>query len=338
MSLVTRCPACSTQFKVVPDQIRVAAGWVRCGKCGEVFDASSYMLPHAQQGAVASAPPASAPPPAPEAPTGDAAQASTSVVATDPAAAEADSEHDDSHFVNALHHRAKLRAARMELPREATLTQQEEETESEIETGSDSEMEAEIWPAVDSESRSFFVQPQPQPRESSFSFSFLSSLSTLILRPIRSEQWLVLLPLLLFGLVLQMTISQRDWLAARMPGLTPVLLALCAPLGCSVQPYRQLEAIIIDSSALKRVDGGRFRFSITLRNSANWPVASPALELALIDAQEQTLARKVLSAAELAAPPALPGRGEFGDTYALTLSEAANPDAIAGYRVTAFYP
>ncbi|MBS0303672.1 MAG: zinc-ribbon domain-containing protein, partial [Proteobacteria bacterium] len=36
MSLVTRCPACSTLFKVVPDQIRIAAGWVRCGQCGEV--------------------------------------------------------------------------------------------------------------------------------------------------------------------------------------------------------------------------------------------------------------------------------------------------------------
>ena len=45
MSLVTRCPACSTLFKVVPDQIRIAAGWVRCGQCGEVFDASAQLLP-----------------------------------------------------------------------------------------------------------------------------------------------------------------------------------------------------------------------------------------------------------------------------------------------------
>ncbi len=45
MSLITRCPACQTLFKVVPDQLRISEGWVRCGQCGEVFDASSQLLP-----------------------------------------------------------------------------------------------------------------------------------------------------------------------------------------------------------------------------------------------------------------------------------------------------
>lgn len=40
MSLVTRCPACSTTFKVVRDQLRISDGWVRCGRCSEVFDAT----------------------------------------------------------------------------------------------------------------------------------------------------------------------------------------------------------------------------------------------------------------------------------------------------------
>lgn len=44
MSLVTRCPACSTCFRVVPDQLRISDGWVRCGQCSEVFDASKQML------------------------------------------------------------------------------------------------------------------------------------------------------------------------------------------------------------------------------------------------------------------------------------------------------
>lgn len=39
MSLSARCPACATLFKVVPDQLKVSDGWVRCGQCGEVFDA-----------------------------------------------------------------------------------------------------------------------------------------------------------------------------------------------------------------------------------------------------------------------------------------------------------
>lgn len=40
MALVTRCPECATLFKIVPDQLRISEGWVRCGHCNEVFDAS----------------------------------------------------------------------------------------------------------------------------------------------------------------------------------------------------------------------------------------------------------------------------------------------------------
>lgn len=45
MSLITRCPACQTLFKVVPDQLRVSQGWVRCGQCHSIFDASLHLLP-----------------------------------------------------------------------------------------------------------------------------------------------------------------------------------------------------------------------------------------------------------------------------------------------------
>lgn len=45
MSQITRCPACSTQFKVVADQLRISEGWVRCGHCAEVFDASKSLMP-----------------------------------------------------------------------------------------------------------------------------------------------------------------------------------------------------------------------------------------------------------------------------------------------------
>jgi predicted Zn finger-like uncharacterized protein len=44
MSLKTRCPACETVFKIVPDQLKVSSGWVRCGRCAEVFDAASHSV------------------------------------------------------------------------------------------------------------------------------------------------------------------------------------------------------------------------------------------------------------------------------------------------------
>jgi predicted Zn finger-like uncharacterized protein len=39
MSLATRCTQCGTIFKVVQDQLKVSEGWVRCGRCQEVFNA-----------------------------------------------------------------------------------------------------------------------------------------------------------------------------------------------------------------------------------------------------------------------------------------------------------
>lgn len=39
MSLATRCTHCGTIFKIVQDQLKVSEGWVRCGRCNEIFNA-----------------------------------------------------------------------------------------------------------------------------------------------------------------------------------------------------------------------------------------------------------------------------------------------------------
>lgn len=44
MALMTACPQCQTQFKIVPDQLRLHNGLVRCGACNHVFDASKVLL------------------------------------------------------------------------------------------------------------------------------------------------------------------------------------------------------------------------------------------------------------------------------------------------------
>lgn len=57
MSLATRCPACGTVFRVVPDQLKVSDGWVRCGRCSDVFDASKALF-DLDSGSLAQRPPA----------------------------------------------------------------------------------------------------------------------------------------------------------------------------------------------------------------------------------------------------------------------------------------
>ena len=42
MTFNTRCPACTTVFAVPPSALSASGGWVRCGRCSEVFDAASH--------------------------------------------------------------------------------------------------------------------------------------------------------------------------------------------------------------------------------------------------------------------------------------------------------
>ena len=67
MNFITRCPACGTMFKVVPDQLRISDGWVRCGQCAEVFEAPEHLQPD----------PTTATPPVPVAAAADTGGADT---------------------------------------------------------------------------------------------------------------------------------------------------------------------------------------------------------------------------------------------------------------------
>lgn len=77
MSMVTKCPACNTQFRVTPQQLQVQRGQVRCGQCMTVFDGLGEMIS-------TPAPAAAGAPPATES---TAAAASEPAPASKPAAA-----------------------------------------------------------------------------------------------------------------------------------------------------------------------------------------------------------------------------------------------------------
>jgi hypothetical protein len=150
---------------------------------------------------------------------------------------------------------------------------------------------------------------------------------------------LAVLVLLLGGLLaLQVAYQDRDRLALAQPGLRPVLQGMCAVLGCTLSAPRQIESIVIDSSGFNRLRGDTYRLSFTLRNTAAVEVAAPAMELTVTDAQDQTLARRVLTPAELGAPQGvIPAASEWSRTVGVVLSPAG-PARVAGYRLLAFYP
>lgn len=100
MSLATRCPHCNTIFKVVQDQLKVSEGWVRCGRCTEVFNALEGLFDMEREAppqrivppttVVASTPAEPAPAPAalvaPAAPVPASPSAAESFQVTEPAA------------------------------------------------------------------------------------------------------------------------------------------------------------------------------------------------------------------------------------------------------------
>lgn len=396
MSLITRCPACSTMFKLVTDQLRVSGGWVRCGRCNEVFDAATHLLPYqesvqmarrqsmsstplsAEQSATArEAAPSDAAPAQPSVPArvgeegaslqGDVTapmppeslDAEDAVLLSDPAPRPRASFLPwSASELQAWREARVAREGAAELVTPAAATDAPADVAEHAPPPS-APVEPELpetdhdpvgvdfvlsdMGKADAADPSEADTPQPEAGKLDVELSALSFVAAAkrrafwSSRPMRATLWSVAV-LLTLVLATQVVVSRRDALAARHPDWVPLLRTLCQPLACRIQPYRQLEAVVIDSSAFHRMNDSTFRFSVGLRNQQDMPIATPALELTLTDASEQPIARRVLSAAEIGAPLAIPARSEFSGTNTVTVSAPSDPAAVTGYRLVAFYP
>jgi predicted Zn finger-like uncharacterized protein len=45
MDLTTRCPQCGLVFQVTPEQLQLRKGFIRCGRCGHIFDGYEAIIP-----------------------------------------------------------------------------------------------------------------------------------------------------------------------------------------------------------------------------------------------------------------------------------------------------
>jgi len=143
---------------------------------------------------------------------------------------------------------------------------------------------------------------------------------------------------LLLVLLLQIVLHERNTLAAAQPRLANLLSRLCQPLNCAVSPVQKIEAVVIDSSSFLRVQDSNFRLTVVLKNTAPLAVAAPAIELTLTDAQDQALLRRVILPDELhGTSDALTSGLEWSAAVNAVLSPEI-AEAVAGYRMVAFYP
>lgn len=148
---------------------------------------------------------------------------------------------------------------------------------------------------------------------------------------------LVLVSLVLMvGLMLQVAIQERDRIVAMDARARPWLLQLCEPLRCEIAPQRQIADVVIDSSSFNKARGDSYQLALAMKSKADIPLAMPAVELTLTDAQDQPVLRRVLLPADMAAPAELPARGEWSTSVSVIVTTGGA--RVAGYRLLAFYP
>ncbi|MCO4864321.1 DUF3426 domain-containing protein [Cupriavidus sp. WGlv3] len=154
--------------------------------------------------------------------------------------------------------------------------------------------------------------------------------------------WRAAVVVLAIAALLQLAYLGRSQLAGHFPMLRPALEAACAPLGCTVPPWRDIDALRIETSQLQRQDegGDTYLLAVTLRNLGRASTALPAIELVMTDLQDQLLLRRVLQPAEYLEPSqqAFAAQGLRAGMELPVRVRFRTQQAPANYRVLIFYP
>lgn len=303
MNLIASCPACHTSYKLVPDQLRISDGWVRCGRCSEVFDASQQL---------------------------------TGAGADDPAIPAATPEDDfvqTLQLMPDLEDGIELKTAPSESdnakPQASTVTEVPWATAALlIKPSSDTESEPSGQAAPDltplSEPVSFMREPASRSASSTRGWSVL---------------WWAVAVVLLLGLVVQALYRERDWMAARLPELKPVLQSACELMGCRLSLLQRIEYLEIDSATFQQVAPDIFELRFAVRNKAAYALALPAVELSLTDLADQPVLRRAFTPGDLGTKlESIEPAGEWSATTYLRVGADAPGGRAQGYRLLIFYP
>ncbi|MDZ7651202.1 MAG: DUF3426 domain-containing protein, partial [Burkholderiaceae bacterium] len=149
--------------------------------------------------------------------------------------------------------------------------------------------------------------------------------------------------LLALLLLLQAAVVFRSELLVRWPELRPRLADLCDLYGCSVGWPTRAEVLAVVGTELQAVPGTDIlELTAVIRNRASYRVALPAVEVALTDTTNRTLARKVFAPVDYLASSGEPssrineGLGP-GSDYVVRITFEARGLNAAGFVVYPFY-
>lgn len=310
-------------FKVVPDQLRVSDGWVRCGQCDEVFDANVHMQSGIQ---IAESP----------APNRKNAWGVSSPVEPPEAALLGHREHVPDDATGEQSHQSIApevcdpEADHMPVEIDANAT-------DDLVVVDDLKWRTPVAELADSQADvSEELQDNELPK---LSFMRASPAPSVWNRPL-VRAGLAMCSVFLCGvLLLQVLIQERDRIAATAPGTKALLMSVCTVWGCEISPLRQIDSVVIDSSSFVKVRADVYRLNFTLKNTAKIHVATPALELSLTDMKDLPAVRRVIAALEFAPQQELiEPDAEFSASLPVSVKLSGGTDRISGYRLLAFYP
>ncbi len=330
-------------FRVVQDQLRVSEGWVRCGRCAEVFNAVEHLVDVEAETRAREASRSTHR----ERVIQDLVRISGQMPLADDGSAPSGHEpsvplkgdDDGADAAEVEISAAESTTASTPVAWEPSRDTPEEPTERSTEPTvdeSNAQVEAAATPTAVAEAA---PSPAPEPPAPT------TAVPVFVRQAERAARWRQ--PGVRNGLaaaaagaalllVAQLTFEYRDLAAARWPGLRPALERACAARGCEVGPPRVIEALAVESSGLVRdEDAADYRLSVVVRNRSTFDLALPALDLTLTDSRGGVIARRVLRVADFgAAPRSVAGGGELTLQAAL----AAGERRVSGYTIELFYP
>ena len=145
--------------------------------------------------------------------------------------------------------------------------------------------------------------------------------------------------LLVLALAAQGVITFRNVLAARHPQAKALLTGACAVVGCKVELPAQIDTLSVETGELQSLGANTFSFTTLLRNQASLVQAWPHLELALTDANDKPLVRRVFTPVEYLPQGVAPAKGIAARSeQAVKLAFELNQVKASGYHIAIFYP
>jgi predicted Zn finger-like uncharacterized protein len=144
---------------------------------------------------------------------------------------------------------------------------------------------------------------------------------------------------LALALAAQAAATFRNDLAARFPGMKPALSAVCSLLGCRVELPARIENLTIETGDLQTLGNNTYQLTTLLHNQAGLAQAWPAIELALTDANDKSMLRRVFTPSEYLPKGVAPAVG-FGPHAEQPVKLYFQLDQLkpSGYHIAVFYP